>query len=80
MADYGVYTKRMKAIYDSHKCKVLCDSAFKLASVPYIIKSSQQENQERKEGFDSMVGFGGTRKREKGSYPAIVNFYLRFWK
>ena len=43
MADYGVYSK-MKAVYDHHKGKVLCDSAFRLASAPYIIKSCQQEN------------------------------------
>ena len=44
MADYGVYRK-MKAVYDSYnKAKVLCDSAFKLTSADYIIKSSQAED------------------------------------
>ena len=43
MADYGVY-KKMKAIHDSHKGKVLVDSAFSLKAAPYIIKSSQTED------------------------------------
>ena len=43
MADYGVYRK-MKAIHDSQKGKVLVDSAFSLKAAPYIIKSSQSED------------------------------------
>ena len=45
MADYGVYPK-MKAVYDSHGGKVLCDSAFNLVDAKYIIKSSQSEDPE----------------------------------
>ena len=43
MADYGVYRK-MNAIHDSLKGKVLVDSAFSLKAAPYIIKSSQSED------------------------------------
>ena len=43
MADYGVYPK-MKAVYDSHRGKVLCDSAFNLVDAEDITKSSQSED------------------------------------
>ena len=45
MADYGVYYRKMKAVYNScNKAKVLCDSAFRLTPAEYIIKSSQAED------------------------------------
>ena len=40
IADYGIYDK-LAALYDLFKAKIVVDSAFKLATKPYLIRSDQ---------------------------------------
>lgn len=42
MADYGVYEK-VEELYDSHRVKIVVDSAFNLNNKPFLIKSAQED-------------------------------------